>query len=327
MGLLDDAIREHLDLKRRRGGDPEDNQRMEREALGPVRREPTTPESQFDDDPAPNVQEHYADEPATGSFEAPAAAAAPASYDDPFDDAGFDGDDYFEDQPTEMHEAPVEPPEEHEHKRFGLFGRKSKHQDEPVDDEPIEAEAHDVYPAHDQLDEDPEFDEAPVGDYHRDLHDHDPIEDDPFARDDDPFAREPAQASTPEDHRPEPPQLDVDETPPPPRRPRFTGTPPRTEAPDGEDLVDRAAEPDDSALRAPDTAERAPREPHEPEQWDDETQLFEFDEDAPPAEAEPDDEEAGEELLEGTPDFLQDTPDHDRLWFEQKPPRDFDFGN
>jgi hypothetical protein len=29
--------------------------------------------------------------------------------------------------------------------------------------------------------------------------------------------------------------------------------------------------------------------------------------------------------LEETPDFLQETPEHDRLWFEQKPPRDFDF--
>ncbi len=37
----------------------------------------------------------------------------------------------------------------------------------------------------------------------------------------------------------------------------------------------------------------------------------------------PDDE--GEDLLEETPEFLQETPEHDRLWFEQKPPRDFDF--
>ena len=40
MGLLDDAIREHLDLKRRRGGDPAEIERLEREALGPVRRGP-----------------------------------------------------------------------------------------------------------------------------------------------------------------------------------------------------------------------------------------------------------------------------------------------
>ena|SRR5918995_4883896 len=39
------------------------------------------------------------------------------------------------------------------------------------------------------------------------------------------------------------------------------------------------------------------------------------------------DEEPGaeEDVLEETPDFLQETPEHDRLWFEQKPPRDFDF--
>ena len=35
---------------------------------------------------------------------------------------------------------------------------------------------------------------------------------------------------------------------------------------------------------------------------------------------------AGEEdVLEETPEFLQETPEHDRLWFEQKPPRDFDW--
>jgi len=32
-----------------------------------------------------------------------------------------------------------------------------------------------------------------------------------------------------------------------------------------------------------------------------------------------------EDVLEETPDFLRDTPEQDRLWFEQRPPRDFDF--
>ena len=36
-------------------------------------------------------------------------------------------------------------------------------------------------------------------------------------------------------------------------------------------------------------------------------------------------EEHREDVLEGTPEFLEDTPEHDRLWFEQRPPRDFDF--
>ena len=39
----------------------------------------------------------------------------------------------------------------------------------------------------------------------------------------------------------------------------------------------------------------------------------------------PDEEPGAEDVLEETPDFLQETPEHDRLWFEQKPPRDFDF--
>ena len=49
MGLLDDAIREHLDLKRRRGADPTEVERAEREALGPVRRGPEETEQ---DEPA-----------------------------------------------------------------------------------------------------------------------------------------------------------------------------------------------------------------------------------------------------------------------------------
>ncbi|MFL5844892.1 MAG: hypothetical protein ACJ762_09385 [Solirubrobacteraceae bacterium] len=46
-----------------------------------------------------------------------------------------------------------------------------------------------------------------------------------------------------------------------------------------------------------------------------------------PAAARPEEEEGeGEEdVLEETPEFLQETPEHDRLWFEQRPPRDFDF--
>jgi hypothetical protein len=41
----------------------------------------------------------------------------------------------------------------------------------------------------------------------------------------------------------------------------------------------------------------------------------------------PPDQARGEEedVLEETPDFLQETPEHDRLWFEQKPPKDFDW--
>ena len=57
------------------------------------------------------------------------------------------------------------------------------------------------------------------------------------------------------------------------------------------------------------------------------TDFLDEDEPAPAAAPRDTGEEPseGEDVLEETPDFLQDTPEHDRLWFEQKPPRDFDF--
>jgi hypothetical protein len=47
MGVLDDAIRQHLELKRKHGATDEELDRQEAEALGPVRREvPETPEGE-----------------------------------------------------------------------------------------------------------------------------------------------------------------------------------------------------------------------------------------------------------------------------------------
>ncbi len=46
MGILDDAIREHLELKRQHGVPEEELQRQEEEALGPARREVATAEAQ-----------------------------------------------------------------------------------------------------------------------------------------------------------------------------------------------------------------------------------------------------------------------------------------
>jgi hypothetical protein len=50
------------------------------------------------------------------------------------------------------------------------------------------------------------------------------------------------------------------------------------------------------------------------------------DPDVVPGESEGESDGDDEDVLEETPEFLQDAPEHDRLWFEQKPPRDFDFG-
>jgi hypothetical protein len=53
--------------------------------------------------------------------------------------------------------------------------------------------------------------------------------------------------------------------------------------------------------------------------------------DEPAPESPPDESQAGpadedgEDVLEETPEFLQDAPEDDELWFEQGKPKDFDF--
>src|SRR5881398_2363744 len=101
MGLLDDAIREHLDLKRRRGADPTEIERAERDALGPVRRGPEGP-NEADLDHA-SVADHdlgYEDDVAY-DHEAPAhpqhavAEYEPHSLEEP-DPHGFEEPDAFQ---------------------------------------------------------------------------------------------------------------------------------------------------------------------------------------------------------------------------------------
>lgn len=180
MGLLDDAIREHLELKRRRGGDPAEIERQEREALGPVRRT---------DDPADAVEAAApgAKIPDRPHSPEPAAEAAPVAEPEPAD-------------------APESPPA-------------------PVEPEPSVVEPERVAEA------EPSAAEAP---------DH---------------LAQPTVEFSVEEHLARPAPAPADD-------------------------------PDPDVIAADDDAE---------------------------------------DVLEETPDFLQETPEHDRLWFEQKPPRDFDF--
>jgi len=86
-------------------------------------------------------------------------------------------------------------------------------------------------------------------------------------------------------------------------------------------VEDVDALPDPEELHdAPAPAELEPFADHDPFA-DDEP----FADNEPPAAVVADDESDDEDVLEETPEFLQETPEHDRLWFEQKPPRDFDF--
>jgi len=73
MGLLDEAIREHLELKRRQGADPGEVQRLEGEALGPPRAEPVPGEAEA----SPQAEPEQDDEVAAAEA-APHAVPAPA---------------------------------------------------------------------------------------------------------------------------------------------------------------------------------------------------------------------------------------------------------
>jgi hypothetical protein len=80
-----------------------------------------------------------------------------------------------------------------------------------------------------------------------------------------------------------------------------------------------------SDLEAEEAAQERDDEPPAPED-DEPVRRRQRAEPLPAADVVPADEEPVEEdVLEETPEFLQETPEHDRLWFEQKPPRDFDF--
>jgi hypothetical protein len=109
MGLLDDAIREHLELKRRHGADPGEIERQEQEALGSARRGEFAPEG----GPAPPPAPFDADEAVPEAIEPPeyeeatpeAAAVA----------AGFDEDPWLEEERDEVPaEESLEPPPEEE---------------------------------------------------------------------------------------------------------------------------------------------------------------------------------------------------------------------
>src|SRR6478735_282433 len=63
MGLLDEAIKEHLELKRRHGADPGEVARLEHEALGPARRDPAPAAMADEPVAAPEVPEPSAQDP------------------------------------------------------------------------------------------------------------------------------------------------------------------------------------------------------------------------------------------------------------------------
>ena len=278
MGLLDEAIREHLELKRRHGADPADVARAEREALGPAVRERGSAAPAVEAEPAPraSARAEPAAEPAApiGDVTSPKPEAPTTRADAP---AGIES--------LELEEPPSRPLDEPV--RTSPAASEHPPPAEEAEAAPLEAEAPlDLEAA--EADAAPLEAEAPLG------------------------AVRPAQ--------PEEPDAPVGAAPPEP------------EAPAQEPAVDQPTVVFDAdEIFADDDGDAfPPARPATPRAGTGGPERHDQGETAPGAQPEPGsaaegDEGEGEDVLEETPDFLQETPEHDRLWFEQKPPRDFDF--
>jgi hypothetical protein len=177
-----------------------------------------------------------------------------------------------------------------------------------VDNAPAGAEPAHHVPEHEPVLEEhaPELDPEPAWDP-------EPFVDEPPAQEPEAVAPAPPPVA-PREPEPEPAAL-VDEEQELYREPEPADEPPRERAP--------APEP------VPDPEPRQPaREPEPASPLDQPTVAFDVREVQDALRRDPDPEAEGgdaEDVLEETPDFLQETPEHDRLWFEQRPPRDFDF--
>jgi hypothetical protein len=288
MGILDEAIRDHLELKRKGGVQEADLKRLEDEAFGPpsrpgdaaaavaapaqapeaLRREPSPPNGAEEEGPEVGVGQ---EPPGVGGQEDASAEASP--------------------------EAPAQPSAEPD--VAGMF-------------HDFAAEEGLVSPGA----------EAPA------------------------VPAEPDVARERED-RPEPPPEQQVPREPAAEEPAPAGAPPAQEASlDDTQPHDMQAELGEVEERGPEQAEEPTSEPSEElEIADEDLELrLEDDEDQPSgdlrvveeaeelvveeAEVEEiveDEGEEGEDVLEETPEFLRESPEHDRLWFEQRPPKDFDF--
>jgi hypothetical protein len=315
MSILDDAIREHLELKRAHGADDAELKKLEDEAFGPPERPgevdpaaeaPTeflsAPEA-IDAPPAHAASERR--EPNIADLqEAPEAPAPEAPPEPPADEA----------QPATEHEAIPEPADERPDPGPNTQERHA------IAEQPTE-----FFDVESAIEAEPEAADAPA-----------PSDDDlleaehaePRLAPVDPLAG--IEASAAEAEAAEEPLLEDEED----EDDFFSeqrlsdelnqalATPVEGEPQGGP----RVEEPIPPGPHTEETeAHYAEREREEGEVEDDEVAEEEFEETEQPAashEAKPADHE---DVLEETPDFLEDAPEDDDLWFEQRPPKDFDF--
>ena len=308
MGILDDAIREHLELIRQRGAADSEVQRLEDEAFGP----PTRP----DEADFPEAEEGSS----SGN-----GVATEAAVDEPEDAAAH------EDVTTllpadEAVEAPEQTPGTGLEEPTGahITGDVDEAEGEPVLGEPADEPAGEVG-------------EEPVAEEHA-------IVEEPSAETDEEHPAEEDATSFYDQGTDEDTDIGLDlsleeeapsEEAPSEEAPSEEA--PSEEAPSEEHPVDQpeGAVPLEPPIESLDTVEHPfpdeiaegeePREDEAPPS--DEHVLHE--EEPVEGEVEEDressEDEGDEDVLADTPEFLKDQPEDDELWFEQGEPKDFDF--
>jgi hypothetical protein len=281
MGILDDAIKEHLELKRRHGAGESELQQLEDEAFGAAERpggEASAPDplaeapTQFMEQPEVDSPAQEAEatkpEPEAAEAEADESSSRPAPRAEIAD---------LQEAPAAEHEIPSGPSTE---EREAIAEQPTEMYDVEEELTASEPEA----PSEEQLIEE-EMDEprlAPV---------------DPLSGLDEGIVEVKAPEAEPAAEEEE------------------------EEYEEDDDFWDekRLSDELDQALEAPVELEEDAATGH-----DEDDELT-----ASPVDEDDEDEEApasrDEDVLEETPDFLEETPEDDQLWFEQKPPKDFDF--
>jgi hypothetical protein len=390
MSILDDAIREHLELKRAHGADDSEVQRLEDEAFGPPQRPdeidpfaeaPTEFLVSPGDTPADlpelgDEAERSGRRPNITDLQEPPPAEAPEALEDELSPAP----DAPPPSPADAADAPLPPPvdavpaadlapppeaqpelpaeEEHPAGEYEVIADPGPSTEErhAIADQPTQ-----MFDVQAQMDAETSLPEAPVEQPSpTDEELVDAAQDEPHAA---PPAPEEPGADFPPTEIHEQPLLET-------RGPdaEVAGYPPAEAEPEEESAEydffneQRLADELDQALEAPlpatdehglpgyeDAATPAPEgggdaifdfesEPEDPAEAPSEEVPHVVapeppSEETPDAAAEPPSEEEDyvfdpetgqEDVLEGTPKFLEDAPDDDDLWFEQKPPKDFD---
>ncbi len=284
MGILDDAIKEHLDLKRQHGADESELKQLEDEAFGAAERpgdEPPPPDALSE---APTEFMTQPDLPAgeDAPAEAEAAEEAPEAEAPPAADTTDAGRPQPRAEIADLQEPPAPP--------------------EPAADAPP------VAPTGPATEEREAIAEQPTEMFN--------VEEELAAS----ASPAPTEEELVEEGMEEPRLAPVDPLAGLDEGGEVEVVQPADE--DDEDEVDdefwneqRLSDELDQALEAP---------------LDDDDVLFEDDDEAPEGEHEPEARphvrhDDDEDVLEETPNFLEEDSEDDQLWFEQKPPKDFDF--